>query len=369
MKFTLHTSFYNGERFIHQLYDKLKLQTYKNWEWIVTDDFSNDNGKQILKEIAANDRKVTYVEQSEKKQMFWNPQIFCRDAQIIVQLDQDDYPLPNALAVYHHFFTKFPHVDVITCAANQYNDDGSWNLYSNRNFLKYPNLAKSGKLTYLRAWRNNPNLNIDFNPNGWMKYFYNDLAILSVIEEHGKVLNLPRNLYLYNRRTDSVSNEKHIDVKPVREENDKLVKIINDRRYDENMDTLERYFDPIYEDTQAFMDHDMCNTSEPLKISYHTKNITPHNQQLLKELFFDWDIKVNTHDGDEDYLILKATDTSDIDYLLSLNNIKNIKNKFVLIPDLRNKTKHTSKNIREKLTQNFPVYFRADDNMLIKIFK
>ena len=39
MKFTLVTSFYNGENFIEQLYEKIKSQTYKNWEWIVTDDF------------------------------------------------------------------------------------------------------------------------------------------------------------------------------------------------------------------------------------------------------------------------------------------------------------------------------------------
>ena len=70
MKFTLVTSFYNGENFIELLYEKIKSQTYKNWEWVVTDDFSNDNGRQKLIDISNNDRRVKYVELSKKKEMF-----------------------------------------------------------------------------------------------------------------------------------------------------------------------------------------------------------------------------------------------------------------------------------------------------------
>jgi teichuronic acid biosynthesis glycosyltransferase TuaG len=76
MKFTIVTSFYEGSKFVLDLYNKIKLQTYTNWEWIVTDDFSSDNAKELLLELAKNDRKVKYVEQSSKKQMFYNPQLF-----------------------------------------------------------------------------------------------------------------------------------------------------------------------------------------------------------------------------------------------------------------------------------------------------
>ena len=62
MKFTFVTSFYNTENYIKELYDSIKSQTYTNWEWIVTDDFSDDNTKQILLDICSNDKKVRYVE-------------------------------------------------------------------------------------------------------------------------------------------------------------------------------------------------------------------------------------------------------------------------------------------------------------------
>jgi teichuronic acid biosynthesis glycosyltransferase TuaG len=70
MKFTLTTSFYNGEQFVEQLYENILTQTYRNWEWVVTDDFSSDNTKEILLSICNKDRRVKYVEQSSKKEMF-----------------------------------------------------------------------------------------------------------------------------------------------------------------------------------------------------------------------------------------------------------------------------------------------------------
>ena len=51
--------------------------------------------------------------------MFWNPQNFCKDAEVIFQLDSDDLMTPKALEVYHHFFTKFPEVILINCYSNK----------------------------------------------------------------------------------------------------------------------------------------------------------------------------------------------------------------------------------------------------------
>ena len=175
MKFTIVTSFYNGSKFVQNLYEKIKAQTYTNWEWVVTDDFSSDNAKDILLQICKNDRKVRYVEQKEKKEMFYNPQRFCRNAEIIVQADQDDYPLPKALEVYHHFFTKFPDTIAVTCCGNVFKDTGEWMNLHNPNYIDKPNMA-CGYLTHLRAWRNNPNIDYDFNPGNWMKHYYNDLS-------------------------------------------------------------------------------------------------------------------------------------------------------------------------------------------------
>ena len=90
MKFTFVTSFYNTEKYIQGLYESLLSQTYTNWDWVVTDDFSDDNTKEKLLEICSKDRKVKYVKQSKKKEMFFNPHWFCKDSEIIVELGSDD---------------------------------------------------------------------------------------------------------------------------------------------------------------------------------------------------------------------------------------------------------------------------------------
>ena len=42
----------NGEKYLKESIKSLMSQTYKNWEWVVTDDFSNDNGREKLLEIS-----------------------------------------------------------------------------------------------------------------------------------------------------------------------------------------------------------------------------------------------------------------------------------------------------------------------------
>jgi len=85
MKFTFVTSFYNTEKYIQGLYESLLSQTYTNWDWVVTDDFSDDNTKEKLLEICSKDRKVKYVEQSKKKEMFLHEKILKDVSNFLVQ--------------------------------------------------------------------------------------------------------------------------------------------------------------------------------------------------------------------------------------------------------------------------------------------
>ncbi len=42
------TPTYNRADLLHRLYDTLILQTYKNFEWIIVDDGSKDNTKDVV---------------------------------------------------------------------------------------------------------------------------------------------------------------------------------------------------------------------------------------------------------------------------------------------------------------------------------
>lgn len=321
MKFSLTTSFYNGEEFIRKLYKNIISQTYKNWEWIVTDDFSSDNTKEILLSICKKDRRVKYVEQSFKKEMFYNPQNFCKDSEIIVQLDSDDLMMPKALEVYYHFFMKFPNVILITCYSTRFMGD-QWLNVAGSEITLDPNLS-SGHQTYLRAWRNRHSLNLDFNPGNWMKYFYNDLSIVTKLEEHGEVLVLPRMLYHYSVRPDSISHKKEYDVFDVYKENETLISGVKNRRSNnQDFDTFERYFDPIYDITKGLTEYNLNSTSECLKISFYKTKLQAYQKKLIKQLYFDFDINFNDFESNSDYNIFFLSDEEDLEF--SLNNLYNI---------------------------------------------
>lgn len=363
MKFTIVTSFYNGSKFINNLYQKIKSQTYTNWEWIVTDDFSSDSAKEILLDISKKDRKVKYVDQEFKKQMFYNPQIFCKDAEIIMQADQDDYPLPKALEVYHYFFTKFPDTIAITCAANSFRENGDWMNFHSPNFIDKNNMA-CGHLANLRAWRNNPNIKNDFNPNNWMKCYYNDLSILCTLEEQGKILNLPRNLYYYNYREDSISrlvfgNECEIEGK-------ELIKRINERRSDKDIDTLNRYFENIHSESLCLIDHNLNNSTEQLKISYIDNHINGNKKALLKELFFDHDFNVNKIDGDEDYAVFGLKNMEDLNEFLKVNISTIKKVQLVIFNQAENPD---TQNIINKVSSLHQLYYHSSRHCLINLIK
>lgn len=364
MKFTLVTSFYKGSKYILDLYSKIQSQTYTNWEWVVTDDFSDNDSKEILINLSKQDRKVKYVEQSFKKEMFYNPQNFCKNAEIIVQVDQDDWPLPKALEVYHHFFTKFPDTIMITCSGNMFYEDGGWMNFYNPDYTEIKNMT-CGYLTQLRAWRNNPHINYDFNPGGWMKYYYNDLSIICTLEEQGKILNLPRVLYYYNYRADSISHTFY--PLEAEKEGEDLIASINAKRPNKDIDTLNRYFESIHKETLCFVDHNLNNINTQIKISYLDKELNFKKDRLLKELFFDHELNINKLDGDEEYVVLVVRTVDDLEEYFTYPFKENQNIQIVIWHQRENPY---TNDILERISSRYPLhYYHSAFHNLINIMK
>ena len=58
--FSIITPIYNGEKYIHDCYKSIINQSLDSWEWIVVDDGSKDNTKNILTEISNSDERVHF---------------------------------------------------------------------------------------------------------------------------------------------------------------------------------------------------------------------------------------------------------------------------------------------------------------------
>ena len=171
INFSINTSFYKRSDCIDHIYEGLKAQTYKYWEWVVTDDFSEDkNAEKSLKEIARNDHRVVYYTQSRKKELFWNPN-YGASGNVIFQMDSDDTMYPNILEIYAKHFMEDPSLMGICCGCYMEGDDKTYRGYG-FNFLSGENCLN---MTWGRAWRN---IIPHFDYEGKLQHFQNDTNII-----------------------------------------------------------------------------------------------------------------------------------------------------------------------------------------------
>lgn len=109
MKVTVLTPAYNRAYIINRLYESLKAQTYKNFEWLIVDDGSIDNTKKLVsKFIEDNVISIRYVFQNNGgKHRALNKGISMINNEITFIVDTDDYLLNNAIEEITKLYEKY----------------------------------------------------------------------------------------------------------------------------------------------------------------------------------------------------------------------------------------------------------------------
>ena len=319
------TTFFNTEKYyLDKLCDSIINQTFTNWEWVVTDDWSVDPAHtELVKALPSRDKRIRYVEQKFKKEVFWNPQTYAK-GDIVTQVDSDDWLVPKSLEVLDHFYTKYPDVVVITTEISNFKEGGSYRGATYLNFENYRSIydyiignendtsikkqciSDMFFLGYLRSWRN---INIDFNPGNKynVKLIVNDYVQLTRIEEFGKYIHIPRPLYMYNTREDSISRKKD----EFNDFNGYTVDIneeIRSRREGKEVNSVKRIFEPIFYESTAFFDNAITFEKDTKTISFMSPTTLKLIQkEALKELYFDHKLYFNDISMEPDYIILQLT--------------------------------------------------------------
>jgi hypothetical protein len=109
MKFTIFTSFYNYVDTFDLLVESIFNQTYQNWEWIISDDFSENPDVMVkLESLVLRSNKIKLIQPKLKKEFYWNPPTNHSTGDIFLVQDSDDIMHPKLLEVYKHNFDKFP---------------------------------------------------------------------------------------------------------------------------------------------------------------------------------------------------------------------------------------------------------------------
>ncbi|MEX2942230.1 glycosyltransferase family 2 protein [Serratia fonticola] len=93
------TPTYNSEKYVEHTYKSILSQTYQNWEWVVTDDCSNDGTYKKLLEIADKDTRVKIFKNNKNSgaAITRNNSIKNAQGRFIAFIDSDDLWLPRKL--------------------------------------------------------------------------------------------------------------------------------------------------------------------------------------------------------------------------------------------------------------------------------
>lgn len=293
-KFSASTSFFKRGDYVQQIYQQLLAQTHTNWEWIVTDDFSEEkNAEEQLREICAKDPRVKYYEQNFKMELFYNPQLGC-SGDIILQTDSDDIISPKLMEQYNYWFNKRPEMYGISCSyATKEGIDypslvGRWITESNYDLKKQ---TKIESMTMGRAWRN---VIPHFSSQGF-KWYQNDTNILRHVENIGKWFWLPRVLYWYNHTPDSFSKAKYSQ--------EQIQQIELERQIIENrfpkLNTQEECtfitdYLPVLDKLAVFYESDDIHfTTDKVSVNYIDPHIQTWEKEKIREIYWDWNVEFN----------------------------------------------------------------------------
>ena len=100
MKITVFTPTYNRAYIIEKLYHSLQRQTFKDFEWIVVDDGSEDETEDLFKKIQKDKNlfEIRYIKQKNGgKHRAINKGIEIAKGELFFIVDSDDYLIDTAL--------------------------------------------------------------------------------------------------------------------------------------------------------------------------------------------------------------------------------------------------------------------------------
>lgn len=102
------TPAFNASKTIFDTYQSILGQSFKDWEWIVVDDFSTDNTSKIIGEISKNDKRVILLKNKQNLGAAHsrNAGISAAKGRYIAFIDSDDLWLSEKLSKQIDFMVK-----------------------------------------------------------------------------------------------------------------------------------------------------------------------------------------------------------------------------------------------------------------------
>lgn len=134
-KFSVFTPCYKTGEKIKRTYKSLLEQTFIDWEWIVIDDSPDNETWDIINEISKNDFRVKpykiFPITGGNVGLAKHRACSFAEGDWLVELDHDDYILPECLETIHKASYVYPNSGFMYSSCSEIYEDGSPRLYSN----------------------------------------------------------------------------------------------------------------------------------------------------------------------------------------------------------------------------------------------
>ena len=109
-KFTVFTPTFNRGYILYRVYESLKVQTFRDFEWVIIDDGSMDNTKELVDQWQ---RKVDFpircsYQENQGKHIAFNRAIKLARGELFLPLDSDDACVPETLERFWYHWNNIP---------------------------------------------------------------------------------------------------------------------------------------------------------------------------------------------------------------------------------------------------------------------
>ena len=133
------------ENLVKLAIDSILNQTYKDFEFIICDDGSNDGTYEMVQDLIKNDKRVILIKNDENKGLAYslNHCLSIAKGKYIARMDADDISMPNRFEKQVKFLDEHLEYAVVGSNMLYINENGIW---GNRILAEKP--SKSGAFQF-----------------------------------------------------------------------------------------------------------------------------------------------------------------------------------------------------------------------------
>lgn len=154
MMFSIIIPVFNVEPFLRQALESVMQQDFEDFQAVLVNDGSTDGCLAICRTFEQADRRVILIDQVNRGvSAARNAGLERATGEYILFLDGDDFMEPGALAVLAEFLSRCPGIDLVTCAHQEFRDEGDLVLRRVPHGHDVQPLARHDYLERLRAGR------------------------------------------------------------------------------------------------------------------------------------------------------------------------------------------------------------------------